>query len=371
MALALFVIGMFLVKTSFFSRLILVYFWALSIVFVFVGRALVNVFKQWLNYYNAGVERVWLIAEGNIVIALRNYIRAQHPGQKLLGISGYFDREMLANQPGLDRVILGAELDRDAMLQLIRFCEDRGIILQYVPSLTSLYTSHFTIDTVAGYPLIELAPTPLSGWGRILKRVFDLVLSLLGLIVLSPVFLVVAIAIKMDSKGPVIYAQKRIGELGKPFTFYKFRSMYAEMSPGLGGAEADKMLEILRASNEATGPMFKIKNDPRVTKVGRFIRKTSLDELPQFLNVFIGNMSLVGPRPALPNEVVQYGNEARRRLLIKPGATGLWQVSGRSDISFEDYVQMDVYYLEHWSLWLDIKIILSTFRAVLQRKGSY
>jgi len=370
-ALALFVIGMFLAKTSFFSRLILVYFWVLSIIFIFIGRALVNVLKQWLNYYGAGVERVWLIAEGNIVIALRNYVRTQHPSRKLLGISGYFDKEMLSNQLSLDRVILGAELDRDAMLQLIRFCEDRSIILQYIPSLTSLYASHFTIDTVAGYPLIELAPTPLSGWGRIVKRIFDFVLSLIGLVVLSPVFLVVAVAIKLDSKGPVIYAQKRVGELGKLFTFYKFRSMYAEMSPGLGGVEADRMLEILRASNEASGPMFKIKNDPRVTKVGKFIRKTSLDELPQLFNVFIGNMSLVGPRPALPNEVEQYDKTARRRLLIKPGATGIWQISGRSDISFADYVQMDVYYLEHWSLWLDIKIILSTFRAVLQRKGSY
>ena len=369
-ALALFIIGLFLIKTSFFSRLIVVYVWALSIIFVPIARSLLGSFKQWLQYYGTGVERVWLIAGGDIAMALRSYIKSQRPSQQLIGTSGVFDPEAFTDQRP-DRIILGSEPDKATMLKLIRFCEDNSIVLQYIPSLVGLYTSHFTIDTVAGYPLIEIAPTPLSGWGRILKRLFDLIVSLFGLIVLSPVMLIIAIAIKVDSKGPVIYAQKRVGELGELFTFYKFRSMYAEMSPGLGGVEADKMLEILRAKNEASGPMFKLKNDPRVTQVGKFIRKTSLDELPQLFNVLIGNMSLVGPRPALPNEVAQYGDMARRRLLIKPGATGIWQVSGRSDVSFDDYVQMDVYYIEHWSLWLDIKIILLTFKAVFQRKGSY
>lgn len=371
-ALALFIIGLFLVKTSFFSRLIVVYVWGLSIIFVPLARALVGFFKQWLQYYGTGVENVWLIAEGNIAIVLRGYIKSQHPSQNFLGISGFFDADTLAAQPHIDRIVLGAELEKDKMLRLIRFCEDRDIVLQYVPSLTSLYASHMTIDTVAGYPLIELAPTPLAGWGRIVKRVFDVVVSILGIIILSPVMLVVALAVKLTSKGPIIYSQKRVGELGKLFTFYKFRSMYAEMSPGLGGVEADKLLEKLRASsNEATGPLFKMKNDPRITRVGKFIRKTSLDELPQLFNVLIGTMSLVGPRPALPSEVAQYNDVAKRRLLVKPGVTGLWQVSGRSDASFNDYVQLDVYYLEHWSLWLDIKLILLTFRAVFARKGSY
>jgi len=370
-ALALFIIGMFLVKTQFFSRLIVVYFWGLSIVLIPLGRALVGFFKQWLQYYGTGVERIWLIAEGNIAIVLRNYIQGKRPSQKLLGTSGFFDAENLSHHPELDRVILGSELDKDTMLRLIRFCEDRSVTLQYVPSLTGLYTSHITIDTLMGYPLIELAPTPLSGWGRIVKRIFDIVLSILGIVILSPVMLVVAIAIKLDSRGPIIYSQKRVGELRKLFTFYKFRSMYSDMSVGLGGEKADRILAELQVHNEASGPMFKIKDDPRVTRIGKFIRKTSLDELPQLFNVFIGNMSAVGPRPALPNEVKQYGDAARRRLLIKPGATGLWQVSGRSDASFDDYVQMDVYYLEHWSIWLDIKIILLTFKAVFSRKGSY
>jgi len=257
------------------------------------------------------------------------------------------------------------------MLKLIRWCEDHDVALQYVPSLTGLYTSHITVDTLAGYPIIELSPTPLSGWGRVIKRLFDIVVTLVGMIVALPIMLIVSIMVKLTSKGPVIYAQTRIGELGKPFTFYKFRSMYTEMSPGLGGKEADQMLEQLRQRNEADGPLFKLADDPRVTRVGKFIRKTSLDELPQLFNVLLGQMSLVGPRPALPNEVAQYSDIAKRRLLVKPGLTGPWQVSGRSDVSFDEYVQLDTFYIEHWSLFLDVKILLLTFGAVLMRKGSY
>jgi len=147
--------------------------------------------------------------------------------------------------------------------------------------------------------------------------------------------------------------------------------MYAELSPGLGGERAERMLEELREHNEGSGPLFKLKDDPRVTRVGRFIRSTSLDELPQLFNVLRGEMSLVGPRPALPNEVAEYSDAARRRLLVKPGITGPWQVSGRSDASFDDYVGLGTYYIEHWSMLLDIKIILLTFGAVFGRKGSY
>ena len=192
--------------------------------------------------------------------------------------------------------------------------------------------------------------------------------------ILSPVMLLIALMIKINSKGPVIFAQKRVGRMGELFTFYKFRSMYTEMSTGdgYGGKEAEELrAKLENESNEASGPLFKMKNDPRVTSVGRFIRKTSLDELPQLFNVFIGNMSAVGPRPALPAEVEQYTDAVKRRLLIKPGITGMWQVSGRSDADFADYVKLDTFYIEHWSLWLDIKIILLTFKAVFSRKGSY
>ncbi|OGB73439.1 hypothetical protein A3K24_01055 [candidate division Kazan bacterium RIFCSPHIGHO2_01_FULL_44_14] len=369
-ALAVFVIGLFLAKTSFFSRLIIGYFWIFSVVFVLLGRAIVNYFRQWLQYAGTGVERVVLIADGKIAEDIARQIHASRPSQKLVITLTGVDLTVLADYHP-DRVIIGHELAGDQMLRLIRWCEDNDVALQYVPSLTGLYTSHITVDTLAGYPIIELSPTPLSGWGRIIKRLFDIVVTLIGMMVALPVMLIVAIAVKLNSRGPIIYAQTRVGELGKPFTFYKFRSMYSELSPGLGGEKADQMLEQLRQRNEADGPLFKLADDPRVTRVGKFIRKTSLDELPQLFNVLLGQMSLVGPRPALPNEVAQYSDVAKRRLLVKPGLTGPWQVSGRSDISFDEYVGLDTYYIEHWSLFLDIKILLSTVGAVLTRKGSY
>ena len=369
-ALAVFVIGLFLAKTSFFSRLIIAYVWIFSIVLVLLGRALINYFKQWLQYAGTGVERVLLVASDKIADDLSGQINTARPGQKLIGVMDALDWDTLI-QHRPDRIIVGYELSGELMVKLVRWCEDRDTVLQYVPSLTGLYTSHITVDTLAGYPIIELSPTPLSGWGRVAKRLFDVVATLVGMVVALPIMLIVAIAVKLDSRGPVVYAQQRIGELSRPFTFYKFRSMYAELSPGLGGERAERMLEELREHNEGSGPLFKLKDDPRVTRVGRFIRSTSLDELPQLFNVLRGEMSLVGPRPALPNEVAEYSDAARRRLLVKPGITGPWQVSGRSDASFDDYVGLDTYYIEHWSMLLDIKIILLTFGAVFGRKGSY
>ena len=173
---------------------------------------------------------------------------------------------------------------------------------------------------------------------------------------------VIALAIKVDSRGPVIFKQTRVGRAGKTFTNYKFRGMVAD---------AERQLAKLKKYNEASGPVFKMKDDPRVTRVGRFIRKTSLDELPQIFNVVKGDMSLVGPRPPLPSEVKQYTREQRRRLTIKPGITGPWQVSGRSDISFDEWVRLDTYYIQNWSLLLDLTILLKTLGAVLTRRGAY
>lgn len=370
-ALALLIIGLFLTKTTFFSRLIIVYAWVLIPIFVLIGRNLLGFVRQWFQYAGSGVEKVMIVATDKVAKILENYITHQQPSQKLMAISSQIDWEQIKQ---VDKIILGHELSKDEMLKLIRFCEDNSIALQYIPSLMGLYTSQMTIDTIAGFPMIELSPTPLVGWGRIIKRIFDIVVSAIGIIILSPVLLILALIIKINSQGPVVFAQKRVGRMGELFTFYKFRSMYTEMSTGegYGGKEAEELRAKLEAEqNEASGLLFKIKNDPRVTSVGRFIRKTSLDELPQLFNVFIGNMSLVGPRPALPAEVERYDDAVRRRLLIKPGITGMWQVSGRSDADFADYVKLDTFYIEHWSLWLDIKIILLTFKAVFSRRGSY
>ncbi|MEG6571111.1 exopolysaccharide biosynthesis polyprenyl glycosylphosphotransferase [[Clostridium] cellulosi] len=197
---------------------------------------------------------------------------------------------------------------------------------------------------------------------RAVKRFFDVVLSVLALVVLSPLFLITAIAIKLDSEGEVFYSQLRVGKDGKLFKMYKFRSMCVD---------ADKQLDKLKDLNEKDGPVFKIANDPRVTRVGRIIRKRSIDELPQLINIIKGDMSIVGPRPPLPNEVAQYTPYQMQRLSVKPGLTCYWQISGRSDISFDEWVELDCKYIRESSVWTDIKIILKTIPAVLIGRGAY
>lgn len=206
-------------------------------------------------------------------------------------------------------------------------------------------------------------PVPhLKAWQKVLKRTADLGVSLVAILVFIPLTLIIAVAIKMDAPGPVFFKQIRVGEKGRLFLLYKFRSMYRD---------ADKMKQSLSDMNEAEGPVFKIKRDPRITKVGALLRKTSLDELPQFINVLRGDMSLVGPRPPLPLEVEKYTDYQRGRLAVRPGLTCLWQVQGRSSVSFDRWVELDLEYIRNQSLWLDAKILVKTVPAVLKGTGAY
>ena len=197
---------------------------------------------------------------------------------------------------------------------------------------------------------------------RITKRVFDVIASLLGLVILSPVFLVLAICIKLDDGGPVFYSQERIGKNGKPFKMYKFRSMRVN---------ADKELEEIARQNEVDGAMFKIKNDSRITRIGKFIRKTSIDEFPQLVNVLLGQMSIVGPRPPLPREVVEYTNYDKQRLYVSPGCTGLWQVTVRNSVGFDEMVNIDLHYIQRRSVFLDLKIIIKTIKVIFVPNDAY
>ena len=195
----------------------------------------------------------------------------------------------------------------------------------------------------------------------ILKRVIDVVGALFGLIILSPILIIVGVLIKLESKGPIIFAQKRVGLNGKEFKMYKFRSMVAN---------AEEIKEKLKEKNEMSGPMFKIKDDPRITKIGKFIRKTSIDELPQLINVLKGDMSLVGPRPSLPNEVKEFEPWMLKRLDVKPGLTCYWQVMGRNNIDFENWMKLDIKYVNERSFWLDIKLIFKTFFVLFGDKNA-
>lgn len=198
---------------------------------------------------------------------------------------------------------------------------------------------------------------------RFIKRLFDFLASLIAAVILSPIFLIIAIAIKInDPHGPVFYTQERVGKDGRRFRMFKFRSMVTN---------ADELLEKLKEQNEIEGAMFKMKNDPRITKVGRFIRKYSLDELPQLLNVVGGSMSIVGPRPPLPYEVDQYTDYDKQRLMVKPGATGMWQVGGRNALNFDQMVTLDLTYINERSIWLDLKIMFETIKVMIKPNAAY
>jgi exopolysaccharide biosynthesis polyprenyl glycosylphosphotransferase len=260
-------------------------------------------------------------------------------------------------------ILLGAELLPDEeLLEILRSVRLRGMPLRVVPGALALMRSRPAVSQSLGLPLLEVRYPRLDNTQRVLKRALDVTLSVGGLVLLSPLCVAVAIAIRLGSPGPVLFRQKRVGADGRVFICYMFRSMYE-------GAE--RRQAELETMNEADVPAFKIKDDPRVTPVGRFLRRWSIDELPQLVNVLKGEMSLVGPRP-LPVRDFHLMEEAhKRRLEAVPGMTGYWQISGRSNLSFEDMVRLDLYYIENWSLSFDVKIILRTLGAVLRREGAY
>ncbi len=265
---------------------------------------------------------------------------------------------------GADTVALtaGLHLNPVTMRQLGWELAAVNIGLIVAPALTDIAGPRIHTQPVAGLPLIHVTTPRLEGGKRVAKRAFDILASSLLLVIFSPVMLTIALCIKLDSPGSVFFRQERVGMLGDPFTMHKFRSMEIN---------AEQRLHELQKINEGSGLLFKLKVDPRVTRVGSILRRFSLDELPQLFNVFSGSMSLVGPRPPLSVEVDAYEEHVRRRLLVKPGLTGLWQVSGRSNLSWQDSVRLDLYYVENWSMAGDLAIVFRTVQAVAKRDGAY
>jgi exopolysaccharide biosynthesis polyprenyl glycosylphosphotransferase len=234
--------------------------------------------------------------------------------------------------------------------------------LWLAPALLDIAGPRTTIRPVAGLPLLHMEHPEFSGLRRMIKSAFDRLMAAIALLLLSPLFLVVVMAIRLGDGGPALFRQERVGKGGQPFVLFKFRTMLVD---------AERQKSQLDELNETDGVLFKIRRDPRVTRVGAMLRRWSLDELPQLINVLIGNMSLVGPRPALPEEVAVYGDHVRRRLVVKPGMTGLWQVNGRSDLSWDESVRLDLRYVENWSFMLDLQILWKTGAAVGRGKGAY
>jgi exopolysaccharide biosynthesis polyprenyl glycosylphosphotransferase len=263
----------------------------------------------------------------------------------------------------IDEVIFAVPRERLSSVEsAFRICQEQGAGTRVCLDLFEVAGARVALGELDGLPLLSFSRAPTDEVALLFKRAFDVVTSTVALLVFSPVLLATAVAIKLESRGPVFFRQVRVGKNGRPFKMYKFRSMRAD---------AEARLESLRARNEASGPVFKMKDDPRVTRVGRFIRRASIDELPQFLNVLTGEMSVVGPRPPVPAEVRQYQRWQRRRLSVKPGITCTWQVSGRSNISFDQWMELDLEYIDTWSLWQDIQICARTIPAVLTSRGAH
>ena len=264
----------------------------------------------------------------------------------------------------LDLVIIAAERERlEDIEEAVLLCEEQGVAVKVSLNLFPARIARVSVEDLEGVPMLSFSSTPHDLLALGMKRAFDLVVSAFVLVLFAPVFAAVAIAIRLGTPGPVFFRQRRIGLNGRMFTLYKFRSMVQDAEAQLG--------HVLALNEMKVGPVFKVKNDPRVTAVGRWLRKTSIDEFPQFWNVIRGEMSVVGPRPPLPTEVDQYKRWQRRRLSVRPGITCTWQVSGRSSIGFDRWMELDLAYIDSWSLWQDVKILARTIPAVLTGRGAH
>lgn len=353
----------FLIRSFPYSRLALLYTWILAIAFIAIGRTIIRAIQHFALQAGIGKKPLLFIGNNAITEKLTQAFK-KNISYKIIGsIENIHELPDILKKHHIEEIIqTKTNLTHKESEELLAFCREHHISFNFVPDILELQQANIETETWADIPVIKLKPTPLEGWGKVGKRTFDIVCSILGLIILSPVFLIVAIAIKLDSKGTVFFKLlddgsrvKRVGEHGRLFNFYKFRSMHPNTHNLRYTQLADK-------NTRTDSPLVKIKNDPRITRVGKFLRKTSIDELPQLFNVLKGEMSLVGPRPHLPEEVEKYQKHHKFVLEIKPGITGLAQIGGRSDLNFEEEVRLDTFYIEHWSLWMDIKILIKTLK---------
>lgn len=373
------IILMFFRRELFSSRFIMLAAWLLCIIYVASARIIIRKLQRYLYRQGIGNHRVAII--GNSLTTER--IIKAFSANKALGYSivrkfknfdaaAAEDLSAFARLRQLDEIIQAdPNLSKAEVLKMIDFCEDNHLTFKYAADLLGTKILKTEVNMMAGVPLVEIKTTPLEGWGRIAKRIFDAFVSLGLIIFFSPLLVIFASLIKLESRGPVIYKNERVSKEGI-FNLFKFRSMYLQYCIGSeyqnNQTALDFERELIQRQNTKEGPVYKIANDPRLTKLGKFIRRWSIDELPQLVNVLFGAMSLVGPRPHQPREVAFYQRHHKKVLAIKSGITGLAQISGRSDLSFEEEVKLDTYYLENWSLWFDLIIMLKTPIAILRKR---
>ncbi len=378
------IVLIFFRQELFTSRFIVLAFWLLSIIFVSAARVLIRVVRYRLLKQGIGAHRVIVIGTGHeastIIKTLRN-----RPGLGFLVAStiSHFtpekSEELLKNiqSNAIDELIIAdSHISHETLLAILAFADVAHVNVRYTAD--AIGAKNLEITTLGGIPIVEIKRTQLDGWGRIWKRMFDAIVSFVLIVILSPIMLIAALAVKLESKGPAIYKNERVGPKGN-FLVYKLRSMYTQYCVGPSndpslydgtGKSEEYFLKLAEEKSERQGPVLKVLKDPRRTKIGAFIEKTSIDELPQLFNVLVGNMSLVGPRPHMPIEVAGYEKHHHKVFGIKPGVTGLAQISGRSDLDFDDEVKLDVYYMENWSPLLDLAILIKTPWSVLTRKSA-
>jgi exopolysaccharide biosynthesis polyprenyl glycosylphosphotransferase len=370
------IVTIFLKREWFSSRFIILAGWFLVTAYVVIFRYIMQRIQKWyLINRGVGVHRVLLIGSNGKIDSIKGMIKKNPKlGYKVIGqveTGSIKAIKEIRQQRGIDEIVLcESTLTDEELEKLVDYCAINNIAYKFIP--TTLQTSNYEVGVLNGEPIIEIKNTPLDGWGKIAKRVFDLVAAGLAVIILSPILLVTAILVKLESKGPIIYKNERIGSDGKKFYVYKFRYMKWELSIHKNNPDFEKAMayekKLISERSVRHGPLYKIKDDPRKTRVGRIIERCSIDELPQLFNVIEGTMSLVGPRPHQEREVEKYREYHRRLLTIKPGITGMAQVAGRSDLDFEDEYRLDLYYIENWSLWLDIQICLKTAGTLLRKR---
>ncbi len=363
------------------SRLLFAYIWVLSIILLSGARLVVGMIRSWRLRRGIGAERVLIVGAGRVGRSIMQSILARPElGFQLIGfvdddpgkqedigrakaMGGTDNVARVVESERIDEVIITLPwVSHSKVLAIMSQCQRRQVSFRIVPDLFQLSLSQVDIDDINGIPLIGVRNVTISETARFVKRLIDVVGSVLIVLLLSPLLLGVAILIKLDSPGPALFRQTRVGRGGKEFTVFKFRTMRVN---------AEQELHALVDLNDVKGITFKIREDPRCTRLGRTLRRLSIDELPQFFNVLRGDMSIIGPRPPLPSEVEKYEDWHMKRLEVSPGITGLWQVMGRSDLPFPEMVMMDIYYIENWSLSLDFKILLQTAPTVLSGRGAY
>ncbi|MBT3418821.1 MAG: sugar transferase [Candidatus Magasanikbacteria bacterium] len=359
------------------SRFLVITSFIFSVVFVLLGRLVMRGVKSVLYRMGVGLRRVVLIGEDASIKDISIELNTRRElGYRVIGTFSSFSKavEKKLLDVSTDEVIfVRPRFDDEALISAISFCHEHHITFKYAADLFSSYASHVTVHPLAGVPIVELRRTPLEGWGRVAKRLFDIIVSICVLVLFSPLYVLLIFLVFIDSGRPIIYKNARVGVRGALFTAYKFRSMYQKDCTGpqfgVSGKKAlKKEEELIEKQNTRVGPIYKVGNDPRVTSFGRVLRRISLDEFPQFVNVLKGDMSIVGPRPHQPREVSGYIEEHKKVFTVKPGITGLSQISGRSDLLYDDEVRLDVFYIEHWSLLLDLIILVKTPFILFRRR---